>query len=44
MVLRISGQRQALLEILRSGHQIVYDLSDFQVINWRSFSGMVAGV
>jgi regulator of protease activity HflC (stomatin/prohibitin superfamily) len=31
MVHRISGQRQALLEVLGSGYQIVYALSDFQV-------------
>ena len=30
MVHRISGQRQALLEIFGSGYPIVYALSDFQ--------------
>ena len=32
MVHRISGQRQALFEILGSGHQIVCALYDFQVM------------
>ncbi|MBU1566256.1 MAG: hypothetical protein KJ630_11615, partial [Proteobacteria bacterium] len=32
MVHRISGQRQAALEVLGSGYQIVYALSDFQEI------------
>jgi hypothetical protein len=33
MVHRISGQRQAVLEVLGSRHQIVYALSDFQDFN-----------
>ena len=33
MVHRISGQRQAALEVLGSGHQLVYALSDFQDIH-----------